>query len=436
MKCHFSLKYIIVLFCSFSLWLCTDSERTNIYDPESENYVGDATAEMVINFAPDCQAGDSCIAMAQARKDSAEKELSLIMLVITFPDNNDSVGMSSVILTGTISSQFPLALFEINSSPLSVESGAWSHSLELSKGVNNIYLLAEDTAGFQYTDTLTVSYVPGHVDTTGPVIVLNIGPSKVDTTASGHYQLSGKVVDESGVGAFTISGTSVSIAADGGWTHQVSLSSGQNVVALYARDICTAANSTRDTVIIFYNVTADDHTPPSLTYESALPDTVTQASFNVRVKAEDNNGIYMVTVNGQPAVLNGGVYEKSITLNTGQNQILVVANDYSVNRNANTLSNNIYYASFVPLIAFFVPAKDTIKMRDDWYDLPITWAPVSATNKNFTLTSTDTNVVLVQNNKIKAAGVVTTGSRAIILITAAGITGTGSLKYIEITVIE
>jgi murein DD-endopeptidase MepM/ murein hydrolase activator NlpD len=204
----------------------------------------------------------------------------------------------------------------------------------------------------------------GAADELGPQLVIN-NPSNGQTVNSNSITVSGTASDagrgESGIFQVLVNGVRANNdTASGGdtaaWNRTITLNQGSNTITVTARDGSPGQNSTAQSISVFYQAPVSDTTGPSLSITSHSDNqTVTTSNITLAGTATDagtgNNGISSVTINGVRAsadTASGSAtsnWSQTVTLNSGANNITVVAKDGSANQNATTRSITINRAS-------------------------------------------------------------------------------------------
>jgi hypothetical protein len=225
-------------------------------------------------------------------------------------------------------------------------TSSWSITgIQLSEGDNALTITAEDVAGNQSTDILTVDYTPPDTDNPAVTITLPTSGSTFETSSS-SIDLSGSASDNVGVsqvswsnskgGSGTASGTSSWTIAD------IQLSEGENALNITAKD--AAGNQSTDTLTVAY--IPPDTTVPVITIQ--LPTTsgsysTEGSSIDLLGLAADNIGLSQVTW----ANSKGGSGTASgtsswsiagIQLLEGDNTLTVTAIDGAGNQSTDTLT--------------------------------------------------------------------------------------------------
>ncbi len=193
-----------------------------------------------------------------------------------------------------------------------------------------------------------------------PVITLTSPPGDNFATNMGQLTTTGTVTDASGIASFTINGLPVSLDAQGGFSHDVNLLPGPNVITYEATD------TLGHTVTFPLNVTLLlDTTPPVISGVAIMPLAGPEGTqFSIQATVVDGDtGVASVTVQprdatyvavGSPipmALLGGGTYEASFDstgLATGFYSIDITAIDSSSQANVGKAIGAATFSIAVP----------------------------------------------------------------------------------------
>ncbi len=172
---------------------------------------------------------------------------------------------------------------------------------------------------------VSVSVVRHLIDTTGPVITTGVANGHFTTTTP--FVLNGTVADPSGVAELTVNGLPVTVAANNTFVAAVPLVSGENSIAIAARDC--EGNVTQQTLSVVLAGGSDD-TPPVVTIDSpATGAFLASALVTVSGTATDDRAVAGVTLNGSAATLTGANWTATRTLVEGTQTLTAVATDTS-----------------------------------------------------------------------------------------------------------
>ncbi len=289
---------------------------------------------------------------AIAQHHSINPDATSPTVTITAPTSNSTyaTGQSTLNIAGTASDN--VAVTAVSWSNSRGGSGAcsgtssWSKTgITLSSGQNVITVTARDAAGNTRTDSLTVTYTPP--DTTRPSISIT-APTSNSTYATGQSTLNiaGTASDNVAVTAVSWSnsrGGSGACSGTSSWSKTgITLSSGQNVITVTARD--AAGNTRTDSLTVTY--TPPDTTRPSISITAPTSNSTYatgQSTLNIAGTASDNVAVTAVSWSnsrgGSGACSGTSSWSKTgITLSSGQNVITVTARDAAGNTRTDSLT--------------------------------------------------------------------------------------------------
>jgi hypothetical protein len=288
---------------------------------------------------------------------SAPPDTTLPAISITSPTSGSTfeTGSSSIDLSGSASdnvgvSQVSWANAKGGSGTAS-GTASWSIAgIQLSEGDNALTITAEDAAGNQSTDTLTVAYTPP--DTTVPVLTIQLPTTTSSySTESSSVDLSGIAVDNIGVSQVTwvnSKGGSGTASGTASWSISgIQLAEGNNELTITAKD--AAGNQYSDTLTVAY--TPPDTINPEVSITSPTSgSTYETSSFSIDIygTSSDNTGVSQVLWNNDRggSDVASGTTEWSIAgvdLAEGDNLITVTATDAAGNQSTDTLT-----ATYIP----------------------------------------------------------------------------------------
>ena len=287
-------------------------------------------------------------------------------LAVTAPAGGATVTEETVTVSGTAADDGPndtgVKSVTVNGQPAEYDSGTrrWSVSgIRLVEGPNVLTVAALDNAEptpnrRELTHTVTLKTPDRH----DPVVTI-LSPSAADTYAS-TVTVTGTATDEglnaTGVKKVTVNGREATYnATTKQWAvNGVQLSYGENTIVAVATDGADPAHEGRAEL----RVTRLRVPPPVLTITNPANGSV-HSTPGVTVAGEVSTistDPVAVTVNGQPAAVNGGRFTKVLTLANGPTVITVVATD-SLNQTTQT-SVSVIRDDTAPSVAFsFVPAS-------------------------------------------------------------------------------
>jgi hypothetical protein len=313
---------------------------------------------------------------------TAAKDTVGPIFAINTPRNGDTVATATVMVSGSVLDISGVASVTVNTATATITNNTWSASIPVIAGQNRIVVAAIDASPQNNVsrDSIVIVYSATAQDKTLPAVAIT-SPS-INTVVSNplNITVSGNATDPAGIASVKVNGLSAAYSS-GTWSAVISLvNPGNNAVWAVATD--GAGNKDSTSINLIYDSTAADVVPPSITLVSHVKgSTVSVSPVLIQITATDANGIVWVTINGDTATLNAGKYEKSIPLVNGVNQIRVVAQDKSPNKNIDSLTFSLTYD---PTAADTTPPKITLA----------TLTPgqvVSAKNVLIQVTATDAN---------------------------------------------
>lgn len=272
------------------------------------------------------------------------EDLSGPVLVVTSHSDSQTVTDSVVVLSVKATDRSGVAWVTIDGDTATGQGETFSSSVELDRGENIITIAGADAtlSKNRGTTTITLIYDPAAVDSIPPVLEL---VSHVDhqTVTTSPVRVSVTARDSFGIAKVAIGG-SKAVLADGKYTAEVALTDGENTITVTATDAGPASLTRTMTFALVLDMAAGDVTAPALTVESHTDgETVSVSPVPVRVSATDATGIAWVTIDGQAAALENGMYVASVELAGGDNTIKVAAQDNSPNANRDSLSFTLTY---------------------------------------------------------------------------------------------
>lgn len=235
-------------------------------------------------------------------------------------------------------------------------------------GDNIITVTAEDAHGQTTSTTITVQFT---LEAGAPTI--NITSPTILTSATQLAALAGDAQDTVGVVSVTwrnmttgVRGSAATLTGpvtNRGWTANVPLTNGPNVIVVTAAD--DAGNTTTATITLTYVATADVTTPSIDVVGPVLTDPWTTTPIPVTLDADDDTGIATIVWTnsktggaGVASYVGGTTWSVSIALGPGVNTLTFTAYDASGNSATDQLIVNFLNVSTdttVPQV-FIVPA--------------------------------------------------------------------------------
>lgn len=327
---------------------------TDISGVTSLSVNGVATSVVGGNFTAQVQlapgANNISVTATDCEGNTSTKSVSVALdgqspvVTITSPANGLLTKAGSVQVTGTATDDGTVAGVSVNGRPAALVGNTFSYTLALAEGTNSIDVTATDASGKQGTASVRVT-----LDTVAPALNI-LTPTAGQVIGESPTFVSGTVTDSSGVASLTVNGVEAPVV-NGGFSAQVPLTPGSNTLNVTATDFPGGNTTTRSVQAYF------DAQPPSLNITSPQDGLLTNAaSVVVTGTASDDNGGSAVTVNGQPATLNGNAFTATVTLSEGSNLINVVATD-GVGRQA-TASVTATLDTTPPAVTLIAPPAD------------------------------------------------------------------------------
>lgn len=225
----------------------------------------------------------------------------------------------------------------------------YTAAIKLNEGTNTITLKAVDNSDNIATLIFSVTYNPGFVDTIPPVVTL-LFPQDSATTASVKIEVRYLVKDESGISYFSINGTEIS-SSDSIYRDSVTLDPGANEITAEAVDASIKANKNRQLSTFFYDSTALDTIPPTITLNAPSQGTQTNIpSIDIDVDVDDFSGVAWVTIDGDTVEPSRENYKHTVKLSSGINSIVVMAVDNSSSMNKDSLIVKVIYDNETPVV--------------------------------------------------------------------------------------
>jgi chitodextrinase len=197
-------------------------------------------------------------------------------------------------------------------------------------GSNPFTVRAVDVNGLSTSSQFSLEYDPTLSDVTAPTITRQ-GPLS-DSTAVDSVLIEVEVVDDvSGVKEVTIDAQVADTSGLKTYQKWVSgLQQGLNQIIITAVDGSPNTNTAKDTFNIYYDSTLSDNTPPTITSVTPPPGSKTaSSSMTIKVNVSDDlSGVDTVTIDSMPATQgSGGYWQRTITLNLGDNNIDIWVRD-------------------------------------------------------------------------------------------------------------
>jgi hypothetical protein len=218
---------------------------------------------------------------------------------------DQTVTNKSFTLSGNVSdSNFSVTL-SMNGETVNVAyNGTWSKNVTLNEGANTFTFVATNTVGKSITKSVTITFSVG-----GPQLTVN----QMDQTVTNRsFTLSGNTSDSNFAVTLSMNGETVNVAYNGTWSKNVTLSEGANTFTFVATN--AAGKSITKSVTITLTVSA-----PTITLINC-PETTSQKNINIIGNiGGDRTGIYLFVNDQQWSVNYDGSFQKSVTLQEGEN---------------------------------------------------------------------------------------------------------------------
>jgi len=270
---------------------------------------------------------------------------------ITTPAEGFVTNAAAQTVTGTATDDVAVASVTVNGQPATRTGSNWTASIALS-GDSSKAITATATDTSNKSTSATVS---GTLDTTPPVVAVQ-SPAGGSTLTTSQVTITGTVTDAgSGVTSVTCGGQPAT-AASGTFTCSVTLAVGANDVVIMATDLAT--NST--TTTLHYIVTTDQ-TAPTIRVTTPSNGAVTsQMKIPVSGTVSDDVGVASVTVNDQPATIDGNTWTAILDFSgtpEGSKTISVVAKDHG--DNASNVTLQIVIDTIPPSVVVTSPSGES-----------------------------------------------------------------------------
>ncbi|MBF0429637.1 MAG: SUMF1/EgtB/PvdO family nonheme iron enzyme [Fibrobacteria bacterium] len=295
--------------------------------------------------------------------DVRELEIVNINFLLDGINDGDTVSNEIITLSGQVDSKPGIAAFSMNGEPVTLQSTRWSENVTLAEGGNVFEFTALDWKGNQLEQSVTVYYIFGAVDNTGPSLTVS-QPQNNEIISVSSSSIIGTVSDPSGVLSVTVNGRN---ATNNGsrWQSNTLLSEGANSIDIIATD--NKNNATEKSVTVYYNPLAIDSTPPTLSISKpGEADTVSVSPVLVTGTAWDNSGISSVMLGEHEAILetNGSWYGYA-ALSLGVNKLMVSTTDKSNRANTTYDTIMVVYDSTIAdeafdLVIITQPSNNTV----------------------------------------------------------------------------
>lgn len=252
--------------------------------------------------------------------------------LVSFPSITNNPQLS---IAGSVSDASPIEAFLVNGHPVTLTDNAFTATITLAEGNNNIPVTARDKAGNSATETATVL-----LDTVRPLLSVT-SPAEGMVLSAATVTVTGSASDAlSGLRRVIVAGTEAAVT-NGAFAHEVPLAEGENKLRVSAED--RAGNTTSQEVTVIR-----DSIPPAVTITAPQPD----AYFSVpgiTVTGTVSEPVTAVTVNGAPAAVDGLTFTADLTLAEGSNPITAEARDRAGNTGTSNVSVTLATAPTVTI---------------------------------------------------------------------------------------
>ena len=194
--------------------------------------------------------------------------------------------------------------------------------------------------GFEFLGDPTLEL---RIDTTPPEI--KIMPLE-DFTNKKKILVKGEVQDSSGIALLSINDELVEIQ-NNSFEKEITLEEGENEILIIAID--KVGNKAEMKILIVC-----DTLPPQVKVAS-LPSLTNQKEILLKGEVTDSSGIASLTINNEMVKIQNGSFEKEITLEEGENEILIIAIDKASNKKE--MKIQVVCDTIPPEIVCFIPGK-------------------------------------------------------------------------------
>ena len=259
-------------------------------------------------------------------------------LTVTFPPVDPFVTRQPLLqIAGSVGNT--ATQLRVNTTSLTgFASGLFTHAMSLVPGNNLVAVEARDAAGNSRTVQRTIV-----LDQTPPTIT-GLTPESGFATNVPTVVIAGRVVDGQ---SLSINGENVSLAANGSFTHTVTLAEGSAVITLEARDaVGNAAIRTLSGSL--------DTVAPTVSIEAPIDET-TLAATSVSVAGSVNDPAATLTLNGTSIPNNAGAFSVNRPLAAGESTFTVQAKDAAGNIASKSVT--VRRDTTAPIVAFATPAN-------------------------------------------------------------------------------
>lgn len=221
----------------------------------------------------------------------------------------------------------------VNGVALQPSAGLWKGDIPLATGVNWLIASSVDGKGNRSEKTISIYSFPDKNDTLPPVLLFKSPAHAIDTVGISPFTIKVMAIDVSGIKRVATDGRDMVIdTIDAAYGMTVDLKQGKNLFAISSTDL--KGNTGIDTLIVFYEPTKADKTPPLIAIAEPLNDQhISDTVVVVQGTATDENHIASVLVNGMETMRSYPNWKTTVILHYGYDTIRVKAIDSSVGRN-------------------------------------------------------------------------------------------------------
>ena len=328
--CQLTFFLIII----FLVWHCTKPERNNIYDSQSENYLGKDSVDLIKQWAGDCEDGIGCL----------EKALNnQITLEFISHQPNDTIDTSFITLKGKINCEIGIPIFKINGKKDTIIDNTWTYDLTLSANSNEVKFLAYNSKQQVLEKSIILFFsdiIPPEINVVGAI-------NNEIVVSADNILLAWKVKDISEITTVRIDENDASFRSrDSIWSYPISLSNTTSSYQLEAIDVHGNKNSETIIIHLDYDISGPIIKP---IYPKDANEVVSNSHITVKIEVTDSSGITSVFIigknNGKRIVLEKKslYYEADINLNFDGTEFKIEAIDQSLHKNKTIKNYRILY---------------------------------------------------------------------------------------------
>lgn len=266
--------------------------------------------------------------------------------VLTINDTPDSTDASRITLSGKVSDKTDNApVVYLNDQKLSFWSDSFETSADLKEGENTFVFKAKNSAGKTTTVTKTVTYTAN-----GPILKVDDIPETTDRTS---ITVSGKVTDKNDYSPSVYLNDEKLSSWSGTFEKTVNLQEGENTLVFKAK------NSAGKTTTITKRITlsADG---PRLQVDD-IPAVVDTQKLTISGKITDKNDYSpSVYVNDEKLSSWSNTFEKSVTLQVGENTIVIKGKNSA--GKTTIVTKTVVFQPAAPILKLdYIPDRSAVK---------------------------------------------------------------------------